>query len=84
MNKYILLVAVFLLSACDSSYSVSDFTGNHELMEKWVIKCQKVTNPSDTIIDNCQNLQKAQMQELDKATDDIIKNMGKNDINQRN
>ena len=46
-------------------------------MEKWVIKCQKVTNPSDTIIENCQNLQKAQMQELDKATDDIIKNMGK-------
>lgn len=77
MKKSILLVASFILSACDSSYSVSDYTGNQELMEKWIIKCQKVTNPSDTIIENCQNLQKAQMQELDKAADDIIKNMGK-------
>ena len=66
MNKYILLVAVFLLSACDSSYSVSDFTGNQELMEKWTIKCQRVTNPSDTIIKNCQNLQTALMQRWEK------------------
>lgn len=76
MKKYIVLIATFVLSACDSSYSVRDFTGNHELMGKWIIKCQKVTNPSDTIIESCQNLQKAQMQEIDKATDDIIKNMG--------
>lgn len=74
MKKYILPIATLLLSACDSSYSVSDFTGNQELMEKWTIKCQKVTNPSDTIIKNCQNLQTALMQRWEKNMDDMLKN----------
>ena len=64
MKKILLLATVFLMSACDSSYSASDFKKDKDLRDKLLMKCQNESNPSDTVVKNCQNLQEAIMSGL--------------------
>ncbi|MCX2497704.1 hypothetical protein C9E85_15915 [Plesiomonas shigelloides] len=70
MKKIILLIPLFL-AACDSAYTETDFLENKELMEKWVIKCEKASDPSDAVIENCRHLQKAQMKVFLGSLDEL-------------
>lgn len=67
MNKFLLLAIPFLLTGCDSSYSVDDFKKDDELSKQWAVKCASLSNPSDTTIKNCRNFQTAMYENLQES-----------------
>ncbi|EMN4131509.1 EexN family lipoprotein [Providencia rettgeri] len=81
MKKTLILTSIFLISACDSSYSVSDFKNDNNLRDKWMIKCQHLSNPSDAVIENCTNLSKALLSDFRDRRDTNLNDKSKKSDN---
>ncbi|MBT0721819.1 MULTISPECIES: EexN family lipoprotein [Rosenbergiella] len=65
MKKIIILMAaVFALSACDKTYTVSDFRADKDLMRKYVAKCNNGELDANSLV--CSNAYKVRdTQEMD-------------------
>ncbi|WP_241575757.1 EexN family lipoprotein [Rosenbergiella nectarea] len=58
MKKYIFLIAaIFTLTACDKTYTVSDFQSDRALMKQFLQKCRNGELDGESL--NCRNADKA-------------------------
>jgi len=77
MKRAIFVIIPFILSACDSSYSVDELKKDKTLMTKIEYKCNRMTEPSDGDILTCDNLLKAKS---DLFEEEMDKRFGKDRI----